>query len=101
MEEAHSAEYGGHSSSDKTYDKIWAQYYWNNMYKDVVQFVSNCSICKSRKLKKVRYPLQDMLFPEYPFQIIGIDTLANRLSNLNTIIKLFLLKTHLFKHVIN
>ena len=75
VEQAHSAEYGGgHYSSDKTYDKIRARYYWNNMYKDVVQFVSSCSICKARKLKKVSYPMQDMLIPEYPFQIIGIDT---------------------------
>lgn len=64
---------GGHSSQDKMFHKMRFRYFWDNMYRDVVQHVNSCAYCKSRKLRKRTRPLQDMPSPDYPMQIVGID----------------------------
>ena len=75
LEQVHDAEFGGgHLGLDKTYDKLRSRYYWNNMYRDVVNYLDHCPVCKARKLKKARMPMQDMPVPEFPFEIVGIDT---------------------------
>ena len=75
IHEMHSAEFGGgHVGLDRTYDKIRSRYYWQNMYRDVVKYLEQCEICKARKMRKTKAPMQDMPIPQYPFEIIGIDT---------------------------
>ena len=75
LEQAHSGEFGGgHTGIDKTYDKLRKRYFWNNMYRDTVNFITNCLLCQARRLRQARIPMQDMPLPEHPFQIIGIDT---------------------------
>ena len=43
------------------------------MYQDPVEFVANCGLCRSKKLKKMRRPLQEMPIPQYPFEMVGIN----------------------------
>ena len=75
LEQMHASEYGGgHLGLDRTYDKIRTRYFWQNMYRDVVEYLARCDICKARKLKKAQLPMQEMPIPEFPFDIIGIDT---------------------------
>ena len=75
IHEMHFAEFGGgHVGLDRTYDKIRSRYYWQNMYRDVVKYLEQCETCKARKMKKTKAPMQDMPIPQYPFDIIGIDT---------------------------
>ena len=75
LQEIHASEYiGGHLSTDKTYDKLRMRYFWENMYRDVINSVNKCRLCCARRMKKVIRPLQDMPEPNYPFEIIGIDT---------------------------
>ena len=75
IQEMHAAEFeGGHVGLDWTYDKIRSRYYWPNMYRDVVKHLEQCEVCKARKLKRTKAPMQDMPIPQYPFEIIGIDS---------------------------
>ncbi len=64
----------GHLGVDKLYDKLRLRYYWDTMYRDCVDKVSNCLVCNKRNLRKRHTPMQNMPIPEFPFQICGIDT---------------------------
>ena len=71
----HESEFGGgHASTEKTYSKVRRRYHWPNMYRDVAKYVNDCGLCKARRLKRERAPMQDMPIPSYPFEMIGIDT---------------------------
>ena len=75
LEEIHCSEFGGgHTGIDKTYDKLRSRYFWEGMYKDVANFVNHCKLCKAKRMRKARVPMQDMPIPEFPFEIVGIDT---------------------------
>ena len=75
LEQMHTSEYGGgHLGLGRTYDKIRTMYFWQNMYMDVVEYLARCDICKARKLRKAQLPMQEMPIPEFPFDIIGINT---------------------------
>ena len=75
LEQLHCSQFGGgHLGQDKTYEKIRARYYWPNMYKEVRQYVARCDICNARKKKNTHNPIMSMPIPNYPFEIIGIDT---------------------------
>ena len=71
----HAAEFGGGVVGlEQTYDKSISHYYCSNMYRDVVKHFEKCEVCKARKLERTKAPMQDMPIPQYPFEIIGIDT---------------------------
>ena len=75
LEQAHDSEFGGgHMGQDKTYDKIRRRFYWKTVFKDTIEFVQNCKLCKARNMRKVRVPMQDMPLPNYPFEFVAIDT---------------------------
>lgn len=71
----HDSEFGGgHGSVDKTYDKVRRRYYWPNQYRDVASYVNSCDVCKARRLKRDFAPMQNMPIPNYPFEMIAVDT---------------------------
>ena len=75
LEQLHCSQFGGgHMGFDKTYQKIRERYFWPNMYRDTHQFVSRCDLCNERKRKQKSNPILSMPIPNYPFEIIGIDT---------------------------
>ena len=51
---------GGHLGRDKTYEKIAERYYWNNLWRDVQDFVQHCDTCQrtnDAKFQKQAVPL--------------------------------------------
>ena len=49
---------GGHTGIDKTNQEI------EGMYKEVVNFVNHCELCKAKRIRKARIPMQDMPISE-------------------------------------
>lgn len=66
-------DFNGHLGVDKTYDTIKQKYYWPNMYKELLNYVSSCVDCQTRNLQKIRPPLQETDIPPYPFAKVGVD----------------------------
>ena len=69
-------EQAGHLGIDRTYEKIRKRYFWPGMYMAVVDHVQKCEPCMQRRIRKKRTMMQDMPMPEYPFEIVGIDTVG-------------------------
>ena len=67
---------GGHVGLEKTYQKIRSKYFWINCYKNVIDYVTKCEVCQRRMLRKHNAELQDHVTPNYPMEIIGIDTVG-------------------------
>ena len=67
---------GGHVGLEKTYQKIRTKYFWINCYKNVIDYVTKCEVCQRRMLRKHNAELQDHVTPNYPMEIIGIDTVG-------------------------
>ena len=49
MEEAHCTPYSVHPSSTKMYRDIRETYWWNNMKREIAQFVEQCLTCQQIK----------------------------------------------------
>ena len=67
---------GGHVGLEKTYQKIRSKYFWINCYKNVIDYVTKCEVCQRRMLRKHNAELQDHVTPNFPMEIIGIDTVG-------------------------
>ena len=50
MEETHYTPYSVHSSSTKMYHDIRETYWWNNMNREIAQFVEQCLTCQQIKV---------------------------------------------------
>ena len=46
------------------------------MFKNVIDYVTKCEVCQRRMLRKHNAELQDHVTPNYPMEIIGIDTVG-------------------------
>ena len=44
----------GHIGVQKTFDSIRQKCYWPNMFKEINKYVSECTICQTRSLQKIR-----------------------------------------------
>ena len=62
-----------HWGIDKTFDLIQQNYHWIGLYKDVLQHVTSCMVCRVRSMKKNKAPLQEMDHVVYPGQKWGLD----------------------------
>ena len=62
-----------HWGIDKTFDLIRQNYHWIGLYKDVLQHVTSCMVCRVRSMKKNKAPLQEMDHVVYPGQKWGLD----------------------------
>ena len=56
----------GHMGVQKTFDSIRQKYYWPNLFKEINKYISECTICQTRSLQKIRPPLQETGIPPYP-----------------------------------
>ena len=45
----------GHMGAGKTFDTIRAKYYWPNLFKELNKYVSECTICQTRSLQKLKF----------------------------------------------
>ena len=66
---------GGHMEINRTIEKERAQYFWPNMYSDIVNYVKSCERCSSRKqpVFPVRASFEPMPIPEGPWQRVSTD----------------------------
>ena len=46
----------GHMGVHKTFDSIKQKYYWQNLFKEINSYVSDCVLCKTRSLQKIKQP---------------------------------------------
>ena len=63
----------GHISVQKTFDSIRQKYFWSNLYKEVYKYVSECTVCQTRSLQKIKQPLQETDIPPYPMAKLSLD----------------------------
>ena len=63
----------GHMGVQKTFDSIRQKYYWPNLFKEINKYVSECTICQTRSLQKVKQPLQETDIPPYPMAKLSLD----------------------------
>ncbi len=57
----------------KTYDSIRQKYYWPHLYKELHVYVTQCTTCQTRSLRKIRPPLQETDIPPYPMAKLSLD----------------------------
>ncbi|MBZ2164432.1 hypothetical protein K8B34_20955, partial [Alteromonas stellipolaris] len=67
FDEAHRTKYTVHLGSTKMYKDLKRHFWWNNMHKDVAQYVSKCFTCQQVKVEHQRPPstLQPLPIPEW------------------------------------
>lgn len=71
----HSSILGGHRSFLPTYKKIYADYYWPTMKRDIYMYIKSCTICQTSK-RPIRAPqgkLGTVPYIDIPFHSISID----------------------------
>ena len=49
LEEAYRSKYTMHPGSTKMYQNLHGEYWWNNMKREIAQFVSRCLVCQQVK----------------------------------------------------
>ena len=66
---------GGHMGINRTIKKARAQYFWPNMYSDIVNYVRSCERCSNKKQPAftVRASFEPMPIPEGPWQRVSTD----------------------------
>ena len=52
----------GHMGVQKTFDSIRQKYYWPNLFKEINKYVSECTICQTKSLQKIRPPCKKLIF---------------------------------------
>lgn len=62
-----------HWGIDKTFGLIRRNYHWVGLYRDVVNYVTQCITCRIRSQKQNKSPLQEMEEVTYAFQKIHLD----------------------------
>lgn len=70
----HHLRLGGHAGLNRMIKTMKNIYTWQNMVKDIKNYVSNCSICERAKVTKyTKTPLLITDTPEHPFDHVYID----------------------------
>ena len=58
------------------YEDAIIHFWWNNMYKDIQNYVSSCKLClKTNTGHSPKIPLNPLEIPSAPFQTIHVDLL--------------------------
>ena len=65
----------GHQGRDRTVSLVRERFYWDTLYRDTSNYISNCSRCIRRKSKAQRAPLQP-IFASQPMEIVYLDHLT-------------------------
>ena len=68
----HKVSTAGHLGIDAMYYKIADLYYWDQMYKDIKNYVKACEVCQKRAKTKRKEPLYPIQIG-WAFERIGID----------------------------
>src|SRR6478735_3141648 len=73
MNAYHQHPLGGHLAYNNTLHKIATRYYWENMAKDILEYVRNCSRCQVFGKKSIKEELYPVPVSVKPFDRIAID----------------------------
>ena len=72
----HDTNFTGHKGTHKMYEDAIRHFWWNNMYKDIQNYVSTCKLClKTNTGHSPKIPLNPLEIPSAPFQTIHVDLL--------------------------
>ena len=63
----------GHMEVDKTYNAIRAKYYWVNLYKDAISYVTSCIVCQTRSNQRTKIAIQETDTPPYAWAKCAVD----------------------------
>ena len=63
----------GRMGVQKSFHCIRQKYFWPNLFKELYQYVSSCTVCQTRSLQKLRQPLQETDIPHYPMAKVLLD----------------------------
>ena len=75
LDEAHNSIYTMHPGSTKMYRDLKEHYWWNNMKKEIADFVARCLICQQVKVEhqKPAGLLQPLPIPEWKWDHVTMD----------------------------
>ncbi len=74
LQNTHDSVVGGHLGLTKTYEKVHFNYFWKNMYKDVMDYVRSCDVCQRHKQKRpFKENLQRFTPVNRPWELLGLD----------------------------
>jgi hypothetical protein len=75
LEEAHRSSYTIHPGSTKMYRDLRETFWWNNMKREIAQFVEQCLTCQQVKVEHQRPSglLQSLSIPEWKWEHISMD----------------------------
>ena len=72
----HDTNFTGHKGVHKLYEDAIRHFWWNNIYKDIQNYVAGCKLClKSDTGHSQRIHLNPLEIPSAPFQTIHVDLL--------------------------
>ncbi|KAL0373662.1 UNVERIFIED_CONTAM: Transposon Tf2-11 polyprotein [Sesamum radiatum] len=71
----HNSTVGGHSGIQGTYQRVKSLFYWVELKRDVMEWVSQCDICQGAKHENIPYPglLQPLQIPQQAWSHITMD----------------------------
>ncbi|XP_025113979.1 uncharacterized protein LOC112576003 [Pomacea canaliculata] len=76
---AHDKPMAGHLGARRTRDRIWCEFYWPGMCKEIGRYCASCDTCQRTtprgNLRKV--PLGKMPIVDQPFKKVGIDLIGD------------------------
>ncbi|WMV49716.1 hypothetical protein MTR67_043101 [Solanum verrucosum] len=75
LSEAHSSLYSIHPEATKMYCDLWEIYWWNELKKDIVEFVAKCPNCQQVKVQhqKPGGLSQDISIPTWKWENVNMD----------------------------
>ncbi len=74
----HDQPFGSHSGITRTKQMIRMSNWWPNMSKDITDYIKSCDTCQITydRTKKDFIPISPIPLPDYPFQVINMDTIS-------------------------
>ena len=72
----HDTKFTGNKDVHTMYEDAIRNFWWNNIYKDIQNYVSSCKLClKTNTGPSPKIPLNPLEIPSAPFQTIQMDLL--------------------------
>lgn len=75
LKENHNGNFAQHFGENKTIARIKSKYFWENIEKDVKEFIGKCLYCQQEKLNRLRHREEACIpnTPEFPNDKIAMD----------------------------
>jgi hypothetical protein len=75
FQEAHETPYSIHPGNTKMYMHLKERFWWNNMKRDIAEYIAKCDVCSRVKAEhqKLARLVQPLKLPEWKWDQIGMD----------------------------